>query len=338
MHNRDTNGPTRAPWAAAAAALLTSSALAACSTTAETPAPSTDSTAGSDKTSTKLVATTQVWADIAAAVTGSDVDAIITGQNIDPHHFEPAAKDLAKVAKAEYVVANGGAYDASLYTVAEQDRIIHAIPLLSKEEAAEHTHDHSDHDHADHTGHDHGDHDHDHADRDRDHDHNHTLTFDYDDIEHAWFVPAKVAEVARVVGEKVGGDASGVEKQMLDLDERLKTLPHSHIAMTEPIAAGLVYGTELHDVTPEGYQRASLNHAEPSAQDVAAFVQLIESGELDFLVVNPQSTNSATQRLIDAARDRNVPTVEIAETPPAGVNFLDYLDSVVTQIENLTAH
>lgn len=315
MHNRDTNGFTRAPWAAAAA-LLASSALAACSTTAETPAPSTDSTAGSEKTSTQLVATTQVWADIAAAVTGSDVDAIITGQNIDPHHFEPAAKDLAKVSKAEFVVANGGAYDASLYTVAEQDRIIHAIPLLSKEEAAEHSHDHADHDH----------------------DHNHTLTFDYDDIEHAWFVPAKVAEVALAVGEKVGGDASGVEKQMLDLEERLKALPHSHIAMTEPIAAGLVYGTELHDVTPEGYQRASLNHAEPSAQDVAAFVQLIESGQLDFLVVNPQSTNSATQRLIDAAKNHNVPTVEIAETPPAGVNFLDYLDSVVTQIEKLTAH
>ena len=58
----------------------------------------------------------------------------------------------------------------------------------------------------------------------------------------------------------------------------------------------------------------------------------------DSLVVNPQSSNSATQRLADAAKANDVPIVEITETPPAGTNFLDYLAQIVDQIEELAAH
>ena len=64
----------------------------------------------------------------------------------------------------------------------------------------------------------------------------------------------------------------------------------------------------------------------------------IERGELDMLFVNPQSTNSATQRLADAAKAHNVPVVEIRETPPAGQNFLDYFEEIVGQITDIAAH
>ena len=99
-----------------AAVTLAGTALTACSTESE------DAAEGSG-----IIATTGVWADVAAAVTGEDVDAIITGDAVDPHHFEPSAKDLSRIKEAATVVANGGAYDAALYTVAEQDRIVHAF-------------------------------------------------------------------------------------------------------------------------------------------------------------------------------------------------------------------
>ena len=84
--------------------------------------------------------------------------------------------------------------------------------------------------------------------------------------------------------------------------------------------------------------KASLNHQEPSAAAVAAFLEQLENGEVDMLFVNPQSTNSATQRLADAAREHNVPVVEIRETPPAGQNFLDYFEQIVDQIADIAAH
>lgn len=280
--------------------VLTTSALAACSS----------DSSGADQheapqEATQIVATTGVWADVASAVTGNEVEAIISDRSIDPHHFEPSAKDLARVRGAETVVANGGHYDASLYTVAEQDRIIHAVPLLM-----------------DGTAHDH------------DHDHDHSATPEsLDELEHIWFSPEKVKEVALQIQDRVGGDATKVTERMGDVEARLKSLEHAHLAMTEPIAAPLVWGTELHDITPEGYMHAALNHSEPSVSDIAQMMELIESGTLDLLVVNPQSTNGATERLAKAAQDNDVPVVEIRETLPEGVDFLDYFEQIIDEIE-----
>ncbi|OEY24378.1 hypothetical protein A0K93_01300 [Corynebacterium sp. BCW_4722] len=260
------------------------------------------------------MATTGVWADVASAVTGNEVEAIISDRSIDPHHFEPSAKDLARVRGAETVVANGGHYDASLYTVAEQDRIIHAVPLL-----------------IDGTAHDH-DHDHDHEGQAHDHAHSGTPE-SLDELEHIWFSPEKVKEVAQQIQDRVGGDATKVTERLDAIESRLKSLKHAHLAMTEPIAAPLVWGTELHDITPEGYMHAALNHSEPSVSDIAQMMGLIESGTLDLLVVNPQSTNGATERLAKAAQDNDVPVVEIRETPPEGVDFLDYFEQIIDEIE-----
>lgn len=256
-----------------------------------------------------MIATTNVWADVASAVTGEDVDAIITGDAVDPHHYEPSAKDLSRIKGADTVVANGGAYDAALYTAAEQDRIIYAIPLLDEHEA-------------------HEAHEHDQA----------HMPDSLDELEHAWFSPEKVLQVAEDIANRTGGDASDVKQRIGDIQSKLNAVPHVHIGMTEPIAAGLVWGTELHDTTPEEYVKASLNHQEPSASAVAAFLEQIERGGLDMLFVNPQSTNSATQRLADAAKAHNVPVVEIRETPPAGQNFLDYFEEIVGQITDIAAH
>ena len=281
------------PLAAIAATALAGSVLAGCSSE------------GNDASDSDMIATTNVWADVASAVTGEDVDAIITGDAVDPHHYEPSAKDLSRIKGADTVVANGGAYDAALYTAAEQDRIIYAIPLLDE-------------------------HDHEHA-------HDHMLD-SLDELEHAWFAPEKVLQVAEDIADRTGGDASDVKQRIGEIQSKLNAVPHVHIGMTETIAAGLVWGTELHDITPEEYVKASLNHQEPSASAVAAFLEQIERGELDMLFVNPQSTNSATQRLADAAKAHNVPVVEIRETPPAGQNFLDYFEEIVGQITDIAAH
>lgn len=335
---------TRRTAATIAALTLAGAGLTACSDSGNDTAAS-----GSNGTaeSSDVLATTSVWADVASAVTGNDVDSVIKGTDIDPHHFEPSAKDLARVREAGTLVANGGAYDASLYTVTEQDRIIHAVPLVSKEEAEAHMHAHEhgeeghDHEHEGHEhgeeghgeeGHEHEGHDHEHHNHEHEgHDHSHG-EMDIDDLEHAWFSPAKVKEVADAVKEKVGGSTDDVDKRMAANEEKLAELPHTHIAMTETIAAPLVWGTELHDITPEGYMKAALNESEPSVQDVAEFIDEIKAGHVDVLIVNPQSTNSATEQLANAARESDVPVVEMRETPPEGVNFLDYFDQVVDEL------
>lgn len=283
-----------------ALASLSTFTLVACGTSEDTE--SADDAAGAE-----IIATTGVWADVASAVTGADVDAIITGTDVDPHHFEPTAQDLAKVKAAKTVVANGGGYDASLYSVADQDKVIFALPPTD-----EHEHDHQ-------------------------HEHEHG-TESLDDVEHIWYNPGKVKEVADQVAQRAGGSSDTVDARMDAIEQKLAQIGHVHLAMTEPIAAGLIYGTEIHDITPDGYLHATLNESEPSAQDVAEMVNVIGSGALDFLVYNPQSTNNATDRLVSAAQEHNVPIVEMSENPPAGTDFLDYMESIVDQIAQIASH
>ena len=273
------------------AAIAAGASLTACSATDQ----------GASDEQPDLLATTSVWADVASAVTGDNVDAIITGTEIDPHHFEPTAQDLAKVKAAKTLVANGGGYDHSLYSVAEQDKVIFAIPPTD-----EHEHEHG--------------------------------TESLDDVEHIWYNPGKVKEVADQVAQHAGGSSDTVDARMDAIEQKLAQIGHVHLAMTEPIAAGLIYGTEIHDITPDGYLHATLNESEPSAQDVAEMVNVIESGALDFLVYNPQSTNNATDRLVSAAKEHNVPIVEMSENPPAGTDFLDYMESIVDQIAQIASH
>ena len=241
------------PLAAIAATALAGSVLAGCSS-------ESNGANGSD-----IIATTNVWADVASAVTGSDVDAIITGDAVDPHHYEPSAKDLSRIKEADTVVANGGAYDSALYTAAEQDRIIYAIPLLNEHEA----------------------HDHDHA-------HAH-MPESLDELEHAWFAPEKVLQVAEDIADRTGGDASDVKQRIGDIQSKLNAVPHVHIGMTETIAAGLVWGTELHDITPEEYIKAE------------AICGEYAPGE------QPPSSQPNWE---DASKERYIPYVGMGETTP----------------------
>ncbi|WP_066524273.1 metal ABC transporter solute-binding protein, Zn/Mn family [Corynebacterium bouchesdurhonense] len=265
------------------AAIVAAASLTACSAAEES----------GDDEQPGLLATTGVWADVAGAVTGQEVEAIITGTEIDPHHFEPAAQDLAKVKAAATLVANGGGYDASLYTAADQDNVINAFDLA---------------------GHDHDDH------------HDHSVN------EHVWFSPDAITAVAKEVQARAGGDAGDVEKRMQALKQKIADLPHLHVMQTESIADHLIAGSEMHDVTPDGYRHAALNEAEPSVSDVAEAMTKIDSGEVDVLIFNPQSASNAAQRLVDAAKAKGVKIVEITELPPAGTDVLDYIEQVTDSL------
>ena len=90
--------------------------------------------AGKSEDTIKVVTSTKVWADVADAVTDDEkvaIDPIIASNDIDPHSYEPAAADMAKVEDADILVAGGGHYDAWLTSSlrdAKDKVIISALP------------------------------------------------------------------------------------------------------------------------------------------------------------------------------------------------------------------
>ncbi|MCT1695665.1 zinc ABC transporter substrate-binding protein [Corynebacterium sanguinis] len=318
---------------AGAAVFATSLFLASCSTggtdTTTTAASGTPVEAAADT----VVATTNVWADVAGSVLGEAVPAVISNPATDPHDFEPAAADLAKVTQAKVLVANGGTYDNAIYKAADPANVISALPLSSEE----HDHEHEGHDHeheGEHAGHDH---DHEHEGEHAGHDHAH------DENEHIWYDTTVVREVADKLAKAaedngVQADTAELNKRLDDVDAKLDALPVARIAQTHPIADSIVENSALEDVTPEDYRQATLNHTEPSSAAVAALITQLENGEVDLLINNPQTPSALTDRILAAAEQNDVPVIDIAETPQGGVDFFDYLDEIANTLTDKLAN
>ena len=289
----------------AAAGALTATAtalgLAACS-----PGATDSSSAAPAEGAPETVTTTQVWADVASSVLNREVEAVISNASTDPHDYEPTAADHAKINSADLVVANGGAYDAALYSTADHSKIVSALPLA---EGAGHDHGHE-------SG---GEHAHGHA---------------HEGNEHVWYSPAIVSEVGRKIAESAGGDSNtdALDASMSQISESLTKLPTARVAQVHPIADALIEESPLELVTPDAYRDATLSETEPSTAAVAEFIDALRAGEIDLLISNPQSPNASAQRIIDEAKANNIPVVEIYETPPNGENFLDYFARVVGEI------
>lgn len=266
-----------------------------------------------------IVTSTSIWSDVARAVVAEDqanITSIIRDRNADPHSFEPSAADMARVEEADIIIVGGGGYDAWLYDAvdAEDVTLIHALPLVAG-------HDHDDGAHA---GHDHD---------------------DVEGNEHIWYDTEAVLDVAERIADAVTGQDPDATVDTTDLTGRLDAvhralhdLPAVRVAQTEPVAEYIVAHTPMTDVTPSGYRDSALSHSEPTAGDLAAFLELIDAGELDLLVVNPQTATDLTDRLRSTAEDAGITVIEIRETPPEGENFIDYFESLVEDLNRATAN
>lgn len=276
--------------AGALTATVTALGLAACSpgATDSSTASSTAPAEGAPET----VATTQVWADVASSVLNREVEAVISNASTDPHDYEPTAADHAKINSADLVVANGGAYDAALYSTADHSKIVSALPLA---EGAGHDHEGNEH-----------------------------VWYSPATVSE---VGRKIAESA---GGDSNTDA--LDASMSQISESLTKLPTARVAQVHPIAEAPIEESPLELVTPDAYRDATLSETEPSTAAVAEFIDALRAGEIDLLISNPQSPNASAQRIIDEAKANNIPVVEIYETPPNGENFLDYFARVVGEI------
>ena len=75
-----------------------------------------------ESTRPQVVASTNVYADIARSIGGDrvDVTAILDDARKDPHEYEATARDRLAVSRADLVIENGGGYDSFLEPLLEE--------------------------------------------------------------------------------------------------------------------------------------------------------------------------------------------------------------------------
>lgn len=307
-----------------------------------------EGTSGAPQGEAVAVATTTQLGSVLGQITqcAGTASATVMGPGDDPHDFAASSQQVAQMAGAEVVFANGLGLEAGLEAAlsnAETDgaTIVEVAPQLEPlpftavdhhdhtgESAEEHA-EHAEHEDAasdgDHAGHDHGPLD-----------------------PHVWMDAGRMADAAELMGAtlaertgeqdyaRCGGEfhaaLTEVDQQvaqiLAEIPEDRRTLVTDHAAYNYLADA---YGLQVSGVVIPG----GSTDAEPSSQDLAALVEQIRDTGADALLtsVGPRS------RMVEAVAQEvgDVPVVELYEggIGPAGSGAETYADAMVVNARAL---
>lgn len=341
MHSR------HAPLAALVLGISATLALAGCAS--GTPEATGTDAAASDRIT--VVASTDVYAQIAEEIGGDfvDVTAIVSSAAQDPHSFEPSARDQLAIARADVIIENGGGYDAFVDALIESSGS--SAPVLT---AVEFSHDWPENEgHADPStgsgtegessgaeeGHDHA-HD---ADG-----HDHVEGFN----EHVWYDPHTIVHLAEDIAHELGellpaeartftANADAFGEGITGLEDALAAIAADHtgehVFVTEPVPLYLVAAAGLENVTPEAFTEAVEEGQDVAPSTLLDALKLLRSGEVAVVIANSQTGGAETTQVLDEAGSLAIPVLEFSETLPEGQTYLSWMQANIEALAGALA-
>jgi len=304
-------------------ALVTAAALvlAGCAPTQTEPEPTAEPFTG-----VTIVASTNVWGDIAKSIGGDRVQVVSIIENFaqDPHSYEASARDQLAVNDADLIIANGGGYDSFIDTLAKSagnENIVYAyLPdELAKEDQAAKEGD----------GHDH---DHDHAEG------NEHVWYDFHVVEDfasrlAGALAALDSEYSTVYSDNLAVFQTEIEI----LEDRVAAFSGKYsgstVVTSEPVADYLLIEMGLENLTPKSFSQAIEEELDVSPKDLLEIQKLLKSKSVDVFVVNPQTGSVQIDALIELAKQNGISIVELSELLPAGSRYFDWMDLNIANLE-----
>jgi zinc/manganese transport system substrate-binding protein len=289
-----------------------------------------DSTGGGE---ISIVASTNVYGDIAQAVAGDEVTvtSIITSSTQDPHEYEASAQDRLALDDASIVIENGGGYDPFIDTMLEASdtdpTVLTAVDISGLLED-DHAHDEEGHDEEEgHEGHD------------------HIEGFN----EHVWYDFHTVEKVAEELSDELTAidpdNASTYAANYAALAEQIEgletaasdlraTADGKGVAITEPVPLYLLSEAGLVNQTPEEFSEAVEEGADVPVRVLQQTLDLFSGQDIALLAYNEQTADGTTEQVRAAAEKADVPVVDFTETLPEGQSYVEWQQA---NIDNLAA-
>jgi zinc/manganese transport system substrate-binding protein len=246
-----------------------------------------------------VVASTNVYGDIAAQIGGTrvDVTSILSDPNADPHLFEPGTRNGLAVSNARVLIENGVAYDDFMGRLARaapsNDRIVVSIGAALGVHGR-------------------------------------------DANPHLWYDAPRLPEIAAAIADGLRradpphADAysAGLRRftnSLRPLAREVRTIRARFagraVAYTEPVPGYLLEAAGLRNLAPTAFTRSIENGTEPSPQAVAAMDDLVRKHRIAVLFYNSQALSPITARIRAEATTAGIPVVGVTETLPSGLHF-----------------
>ncbi|MFI9505896.1 metal ABC transporter solute-binding protein, Zn/Mn family [Nocardia sp. NPDC052566] len=245
-----------------------------------------------------VIASTNVWGNIAATIAGPDakVESIISDPGADPHSHETSAVESAKISDADLIVYNGGGYDEFIEkaVAGRKKRTVDAYDSRADQNGK-----------------------------------NEHVFYDVNTV-------GVVADrIATALGEIDTAHAKNYTDRAAAFKSQLSGItaitakfaadhPKTPVLQTEPLAYYLLRAADAQDLTPREFQEAIEQETDPAPAAVAATRDLLTGKKVRALVYNVQTQDKITRDLRGVAQSAGVPIVEVTETLPADTDYVQW--------------
>ena len=269
-----------------------------------------------------IVATTNVWADIAGQVAGDkfQVVSLINSASQDPHSYEASAREQLAVKNSELFIMNGGGYDDFALKLASAAEVTPFNVFEVNEAAhAEEGHAHAEEGHA---------HEHDGSDH---------IWYDLHVAEHtAELIAAELSTLQPDNAAEFKTNAAKFGAEIEVLEERAASIT-SKLSYFEahPLATLMFSELGFTNLTPEGFAEAEEAGLEPSVKIMNTASELIKSGKIAFLAVNRQVTSVSLEKLASIAKEQGIPVISFDELLPGDASYQEWFDGLLSELSSL---
>jgi zinc/manganese transport system substrate-binding protein len=253
-----------------------------------------------------VVASTNVWGDIARRIGGDrvDVTSVISDPDQDPHSYEADPQNQLALSKAKVVVENGGGYDDFVDRMLKSGHndsaeVINAVEVSGK-----------------------------------------TAPKGGELNEHVWYDFPTVARVAdRISAALAKADpgaagafaknAAAFKAKLAPLEAEEARIKKAHggegVAITEPVPLYMTEASGLVNRTPAQFSEAIEEGDDVSPRVLKESLALFSGKKVKVLVYNEQTSGPQTAKAEAAAKAAGIPVVPVTETLPKGKDYLGWM-------------
>ncbi len=266
--------------------------------------------AGASGAPVTIVASTDVWGDVAQQIAGRlagrtvQITSIITDPAADPHSYEANTQNLLALSKADVVVENGGGYDDFVDTMLKSAHnpsatVLNAVEISGK--AAPSGGELNEH-----------------------------VWYDFPTVQRvADRIAASLTATDPADGATYARNAARFDRMLASLEGAEAAIRKVHsgdgVAITEPVPLYMLRACGLVNQTPPEFSAGVEEGTEVSPAVLRQTEDLFTSHRVRLLAYNEQTSGPETQAVLKAAGANHVPVVPVTETLPSGRNYLSWM-------------
>lgn len=256
-----------------------------------------------------IVAAENFYGEVAKTIGGDKVNviSILNNSMMDPEDYTPTPENAKDITNANIVIYNGLGYDNWM------NKLLSASKQVNRQELAVATD---------------------------------VLNQQQGDNPHVWYNIEVMPMLANRISDMLSdmdpqnaayyqANTKEYKKKFNPLVEKVNSLTQSSALPIETTETVFDYMAESLNLTPQtpGFSLAIFNGVDPAPADLIQIENNIKEQQAELLIYNPKTEGQGVQRIVELAKEADVPVVSVTEQKPDAKSYIEWMMDQLNQLE-----